>query len=53
MIVFDVIVHGEVKETIRPMSGRLHAMLVQVTEEARRLSRLYGTPVQVNRRIIY
>ncbi|GIO65499.1 mechanosensitive ion channel protein MscL [Paenibacillus sp. JTLBN-2024] len=53
MIVFDVIVHGEVKETIRPISQRLHEMLVQVTEEARRLSRAYGTPVQVHRRIIY
>ncbi|MCJ8011327.1 mechanosensitive ion channel protein MscL [Paenibacillus sp. KQZ6P-2] len=53
MIVFDVIVHGEVKETIHPISQRLHAMLAQVTEEARRLSKVYGTPVQVNRRIIY
>ncbi|GIO30587.1 MULTISPECIES: mechanosensitive ion channel protein MscL [Paenibacillus] len=53
MIVFDVIVHGEVKKTIRPISQRLHAMLDQVTEEARRLSRLYGTPVEVKRRIIY
>ncbi|BFH61524.1 mechanosensitive ion channel protein MscL [Paenibacillus azoreducens] len=53
MVVFDVIVHGEVKETIRPLSQRLHAMLAQVTEEARLLSRKYKAPVQIHRRIIY
>ncbi|MGN7357678.1 hypothetical protein ACTHPF_09925 [Paenibacillus sp. SAF-054] len=53
MIVFDLIIHGEVQETIRPLTQRLHAMLAQVTEEARRLSLLHGVPVQVNRRIIY
>jgi hypothetical protein len=53
MIVFDVIVHGEVKETIHPISQRLHAILAQVTEEARRLSQKYEAPVQINRRFIY
>ncbi|MBJ9988242.1 mechanosensitive ion channel protein MscL [Paenibacillus sp. S28] len=53
MIVFDVIVHGEVKETIRPATQRLQHILAYVTEEAKILSKKYGTAVKLNRRIIY
>lgn len=53
MIVFDVIVHGEVKETIRPATQRLQHILTYVTEEAKILSKKYGTSVNLSRRIIY
>lgn len=53
MVVYDVIVNGEIKETIKPLNQRLQFIIAYVTEEARLMSRKYGTTVYLSRRIIY
>ncbi|MFB9329034.1 mechanosensitive ion channel protein MscL [Paenibacillus aurantiacus] len=53
MIVFDVIVDGKVKETLRPVNQRLKEIHLYVKAESARLIEKYGTNVQLNRRMLY
>ncbi|MCC3375899.1 mechanosensitive ion channel protein MscL [Cohnella sp. REN36] len=53
MIVFDVIVGGEVKETIRPKTAKLKEIYVIVGEQMKQMKRKYGPDVDVKRRMIY
>ncbi|GAB6990568.1 hypothetical protein [Paenibacillus pini] len=53
MIVYDVIVDGEVKETIKPLNQRLQAIYTFVSEEAKLMTKKYKGTVYLNRRIIY
>ncbi|MDB5053718.1 MAG: hypothetical protein JWM44_1768 [Bacilli bacterium] len=53
MIVFDVVVNGEVKETIQPVIQRLKAMYDYMKEQMKIMKKKYGEDIQLNRRIIY
>ncbi|MBB6671039.1 mechanosensitive ion channel protein MscL [Cohnella nanjingensis] len=53
MIVFDVIVGGEVKETIKPKTVKLKEIYDIVNEQMKQMKRKYGRDIDVKRRMIY
>jgi 2-polyprenyl-3-methyl-5-hydroxy-6-metoxy-1,4-benzoquinol methylase len=53
MVVFDVIVNGEVIETIKPKTQKLKAMVEMVKEQMVILKRKHGSNFIINRRFIY
>jgi hypothetical protein len=53
VIVYDVIVNGEIKETIKPTSQRLKDMYAFVTEQINLMKKKYGYNIKINRRVIY
>ncbi|GGG81507.1 mechanosensitive ion channel protein MscL [Paenibacillus radicis (ex Gao et al. 2016)] len=53
MIVFDVVVDGEVKETIKPVNQRLKEIHVYVQEEAVRVQEQYSGSIYLSRRVEY
>jgi len=52
-VVYDVLVNGEVKETIKPMNQRLKNMYTYVKEQIELMKLKYGNSIVVNRRIVY
>jgi hypothetical protein len=52
-VVYDVVVNGEVKETIKPMNKRLKNMYSYMMEQIVVMKLKYGNTVIVNRRIVY
>ncbi|MEK0316311.1 mechanosensitive ion channel protein MscL [Cohnella sp. 56] len=53
MIVFDIIVGGEVKETLRPNTSRLKEIHDFINAQMRLMRSKYGYEVRVMRRILY
>ncbi|WP_409346717.1 mechanosensitive ion channel protein MscL [Paenibacillus sp. MBLB4367] len=53
MVVFDVILNGEVKETIIPSSQRLKDICSIVKDQFDILKEKYGSSIEVTRRLIY
>jgi hypothetical protein len=53
MIVFDIIVDGIVKETIRPNVRKLRDISVFVNEQMKLMRRKYGYGVHIKRRMIF
>jgi hypothetical protein len=53
MVVFDIIVNGEVKETINPRTQKLKAMVEFVKEQMKVMKQKYGNNIIINRRFIY
>ncbi|MBB3110635.1 hypothetical protein FHS18_002702 [Paenibacillus phyllosphaerae] len=53
MIVFDVIVEGAVKETLKPAKQQLKEIAAFMKSESVRLIRTYGSEVQIKRRMLY
>ncbi|MDG0808694.1 mechanosensitive ion channel protein MscL [Cohnella rhizosphaerae] len=53
MIEFDVIVGGEVKETLRPNTSRLKEVYDYINEQMKLMRGKYGYEVKVMRRILY
>jgi hypothetical protein len=53
MVVFDIIVNGEIKETIKPRTQKLKAMVEFVKEQMKVMKLKYGNNIVVNRRFIY
>jgi hypothetical protein len=53
MVVFDVIVNGEVIETIKPKTQKLKTMVEFVKEQMIILKRKHGNNFIINRRFIY
>lgn len=53
MVVYDIVVDGEVKETIHPMNQRLKNMYAYVKEQIKLMKSKYGSNIRVNRRIVY
>ncbi|MFF2483293.1 mechanosensitive ion channel protein MscL [Paenibacillus sp. NPDC058071] len=53
MIVFDVIVDGEVKETIKPSNLRLKEIYAFMQKEALRLQERYAGSFSIHRRLEY
>lgn len=52
-VVYDVVVNGEVKETIKPINQRLQNVYSYVKEQIELMKKKYGTGLIVNRRIVY
>jgi len=53
MVVFDVVVNGEVKETIKPINQRLKNVYTYVKEQIEVMKLKYGSGIILNRRIVY
>lgn len=53
MIVYDVVVDGTVRETIRPNAKKLRDISRLMKEELKMLGRKYGPQVQVKRRMVF
>jgi hypothetical protein len=53
VVVYDVVVNGEVKETIKPMNQRLKNIYIYVKEQIELMKEKYGNGIIVNRRIVY
>lgn len=53
LVVFDVIVNGEVKETIRPKNQRLKNVYDYVKEQIALMKMKYGNGIRVTRRIVF
>ncbi|QAY68166.1 mechanosensitive ion channel protein MscL [Paenibacillus protaetiae] len=53
MIVFDVIVNGEVKETIKPLNQKLKDIYLFMQKESHGLTQKYGANIYLNRRMEY
>jgi hypothetical protein len=53
MIEYDVILNGEIKETIKPINQRLKDMVKFVTEQFHVMKLKYGENVMIHRRIVY
>jgi hypothetical protein len=53
MVVFDVIVNGEVIETIKPKTQKLKVIVEFVKEQMIIMNQKYGNNFIINRRFIY
>ncbi|CAM3880025.1 mechanosensitive ion channel protein MscL [Cohnella lubricantis] len=53
MIVFDVIVDGVVRETIRPDTRKLRDISRYMNDQLKLMGRKYGYEVHVKRRMVY
>lgn len=53
MIVYDVIVDGAVRETIRPTAAKLRDISRFMKDQMKLMGRKYGNQVQVKRRMVY
>jgi hypothetical protein len=53
VVVYDVVVNGEVKESIRPVNQRLKNVYVYVKEQIELMKLKYGNGIIINRRIVY
>jgi hypothetical protein len=53
VVVYDVVVDGEVKETIKPVSQRLKDVYTYVKDQIAMMKEKYGSGIIVNRRIVY
>jgi hypothetical protein len=53
MVVFDIVLNGEVKETIKPMNQRLKDIYAYMAEQKKRIKAKYGKQAVISRRMIY
>jgi hypothetical protein len=53
MLVYDVVVNGEIKETILPRKHRLKEIYHYMMEQNQLMQRKYGEHVRLNKRIVY
>ncbi|WP_248926539.1 mechanosensitive ion channel protein MscL [Paenibacillus hamazuiensis] len=52
MLVFDIVVNGEVKETVKPMSQRMKDIYLLTQGKLKEVKAKYGSNVQVRKRIL-
>jgi hypothetical protein len=53
MLEYDVVVNGEVKETIKPPDQRLQQIDAFVKQQVQLLKVKYGNGIVLNRRVLY
>lgn len=53
MIVYDIVVNGEIKETIKPRKNRLKEIYVFMQEQTKLMQAKYGDNVKVKGRMVY
>jgi hypothetical protein len=53
VIVYDIVVNGEVKETIKPRINRLKEIYTFMIEQSKLMKKKYGENITIKRRILY
>jgi hypothetical protein len=53
LVEYDVVLNGEVKETIKPINQKLKDVYTYVREQIEMMKVKYGSGITVNRRIVY
>lgn len=53
MIVYDIVLNGEVKETIKPRKVRLKEIYTYMLEQTKLMKIKYGENVKITSRIVY
>jgi len=53
MVVFDVIVNGQVQETLRPTNQRLREMYWYMVDQVQLIKEKYGDDFQISRRTVH
>jgi hypothetical protein len=53
MIVYDIVVNGEIKETIKPRKRSLKEIYAYMLEQTKLMKAKYGDNVKIKRRMIY
>lgn len=53
MIVYDIVLNGEIKETIKPKKNRLKEIYSYMLEQTKLMKDKYGDNVKIKGRIVY
>jgi hypothetical protein len=53
MIVYDIILNGEIQETIKPRKNRLKEIYDYMQEQTKLMKIKYGENIKISRRVIY
>ncbi|MEW9700719.1 mechanosensitive ion channel protein MscL [Paenibacillus sp. SI8] len=53
MIVYDIVVNGEIKETIKPRKNRLKEIYAYMLEQSKLMKAKYGENVKIKGRMVY
>ncbi|NEW08483.1 mechanosensitive ion channel protein MscL [Paenibacillus sp. SYP-B3998] len=53
MIVYDIVVNGEIKETIKPRKNRLKEIYAYMLEQSKLMKVKYGENVKIKGRMVY
>ncbi|MEC0145055.1 MULTISPECIES: mechanosensitive ion channel protein MscL [Paenibacillus] len=53
MIVYDIVLNGEIKETIKPRKNRLKEIYAFMLEQSKLMKAKYGDNVKIKGRMVY
>jgi hypothetical protein len=53
MLVYDIVLNGEIKETIKPRKKSLKEIYAYMTEQSKLMKVKYGNNVKIKGRMIY
>jgi hypothetical protein len=53
MIVYDIVLNGEIKETIKPKKNRLKEIYSYMLDQTKLMKAKYGENVKIKGRIVY
>lgn len=53
MIVYDIVLNGEIQETIKPKKNRLKEIYAFMLEQTKLMKAKYGDNVKIKSRIVY
>lgn len=53
MIVYDIVLNGEIKETIKPRKSRLKEIYAYMLEQSKLMRAKYGENVKIKGRMVY
>ncbi|UJF32275.1 mechanosensitive ion channel protein MscL [Paenibacillus hexagrammi] len=53
MIVYDIVLNGEIKETIKPINSRLKEIYQYMLEQTKLMKEKYGEHVKIKGRMVY
>ncbi|SDO44384.1 hypothetical protein SAMN04487897_11473 [Paenibacillus sp. yr247] len=53
LIVYDIVLNGEIKETIKPRKNRLKEIYTFMLEQTKLMKAKYGDNVKIKGRIVY
>ena len=53
MIVYDIVLNGEIKETIKPRKNRLKEIYAFMLDQSKLMKAKYGDNVKIKGRMVY
>lgn len=53
MVVYDIVLNGEIKETIKPRKNRLKEIYAFMLEQSKLMKAKYGDNVKIKGRMVY